>query len=163
MDILTPKGQRTVKQEDEAVEAFISKYPLYTYARTPKDKPSPVDAIIISDGVIKAVVETKCRNMTLQTLSTSFNNEWLVTGQKIEDGIQIAKGLCVPYIGFLYLVPDRKLLVIKIWDNGYSIPIRWDRTETQATVNGGMAMRVNAFLNISTATHVDVGITEQQQ
>lgn len=151
MDILTPKGQATVRQEEEAVAAFIARYPEFIYARTPKDKPSPVDAVLVKSGVVSAVVETKCRQMTASTLRSSFKSEWLVTGQKVEDGIQVAKSLCVPYVGFLYLVPDKLLLVAKIWDGEYKVPIRWEETETQATVNGGLATRVNAFINMSGA------------
>lgn len=154
MDILTPKGQVTVRQEEEAVAAFIARYPEYLYARTPKDKPSPVDAILVKNGVVSAVVETKCRNMTHAQLRFGFKCEWLVTGQKIEDGIQVAKSLCVPYVGFLYLVPDRTLLVVKIWDGDYKVKIRWEETETQATVNGGLATRVNAFINMTGATAI---------
>lgn len=154
MDILTLKGQITVMQEDEAVAAFVARYPEYSYARTPKDKPSPVDAILIRGGVISAVVETKCRNMSAETLRTSFKSEWLVTKQKIDDGIEIAKGLCVPYVGFLYLVPDKKLLFVRIWDGEYKVNIRWAETATQATVNGGVANRLNAFIDMSGATAV---------
>lgn len=154
MDILTPKGQTTVRQEEEAVAAFVARYPEFAYARTPKDKPSPVDAVLVKNGVVSAVVETKCRQLTALTLRGSFKSEWLVTGQKIEDGIQVAKSLCVPYVGFLYLVPDKVLLVAKIWDGEYKLPIRWEKTETQATVNGGLAIRVNAFINMDGATTV---------
>lgn len=156
MDILTPKGQVTVRQEDEAVRAFEARYRDYFYARTPKDKPSPVDAILIRDGIVSAVVETKCRQMTLDTLTRSFKNEWLVTAEKIADGMDVARALCVPYVGFLYLVPDSLLLVVKIWDGDFAVPIRWEETLTQATVNGGVARRVNAFIDMSGATIVAV-------
>jgi hypothetical protein len=155
MDILTPKGQRTVREEDDAVDLFTRRFPQYAYARTPKDMPSPVDAILIKDGLISAVVETKCRQMTMETFVGAFKMEWLVTGQKIEDGVAIAKALCVSYVGFLYLVPDKTLLVAKVWDGDYITPIRWARTETQATVNGGIATRVNAFINMSKATEIN--------
>lgn len=154
MDILTPKGRETVREENEAVGLFTAKYPQFLYAKTPKDKPSPVDAILIKDGIVSAVVETKCRQTTEETLRTSFKNEWLITGQKIWDGVEASKLLCVPYYGFLYLVPDRTLLVIRIWDGDYTAPVRWAETETQATVNGGVAVRLNAFINMKNATEI---------
>ena len=153
MDILTPKGQKTVREEDEAVALFESKYHEYMYARTPKDRPCPVDAVITNATGVSGVVECKCRQMTLATLSTVFNWEWLVTGAKLTDGIAVAKALGVPFVGFLYLVPDKRLLIQKIWepDAGYAVPIRWQETETQATVNGGLAKRVNAFISMKQA------------
>lgn len=150
MDILTPKGQKTVEEENEAVALFEAAYPEYRYLRTPKDKPSPVDAVISHGAGVFGVAECKCRQMTLGTLSRTFNWEWLITGAKLTDGIAVAQALAVPFVGFLYLVPDKLLMVQRIWnpDAGYCVPIRWQETETQATVNGGKALRVNAFIDM---------------
>lgn len=157
MDILTPKGQKTVEEEDEAVALFEKAYPSYRYLRTPKDKPSPVDAVISNEMGISGVAECKCRQMTLATLSDTFKWEWLVTGAKLTDGIAVAEALAVPFVGFLYLVPEKRLLIQRIWepDYGYCVPVRWEETETQATVNGGKATRLNAFINMREAKMIE--------
>jgi hypothetical protein len=155
MDILTPKGQKTVEEEDDAASLFEAAYPGYLYIRTPKDKPSPVDAIIARDGVATAVAECKCRHMTLDRLKFGFKWEWLVTNQKIVEGVQASNLLSIPYVGFLFLLPERVLLMQKIYDpdkDAFIPSMRIERTMTQATVNGGVANRVNAFIDMSGAT-----------
>lgn len=157
LDILTPKGMATVKEENEAARLFEAEYPNFLYLRTPKDSPSPVDAVIANKRQILCVIECKCRQMTLKTLAGKFSWEWLVTGAKLTDGIAVAEALSVPFAGFLYLVPEKRLLIQRIWGpkTGYCATIRWDKTETQATVNGGIAMRMNAFINMQNATIID--------
>ena len=157
LDIETPKGQETLAQENEAVEIFEEWFPGYHYLRTPKDSPSPVDAVIGHKGNIVSVVECKCRLMALSTLREQFNNEWLVTYQKLKEGIAIASALHVPYTGFLFVLPERKLLIQKIWvpGKGYIPKVRSEVTKTQATVNGGLANRLNAFIDMSEAQVYD--------
>lgn len=123
------------------------------YVQTPKNKPAIVDALLI-DTEVKAVVETKCRQATLETFRESFQSEWLVTWSKIQEGIKIAEGLNVPFVGFLYLVKSKDLLIQRIFENGKMIPtVRLCTTETQATINGGTALRTNAYIDMSNAIH----------
>lgn len=152
MDILSPKGQTTLPDEQRAKEIFLISYPKYRYVETPKDRPADVDAFLVLDDCIKAIVETKCRyDCDLEKFRGSYGNEWLVTFDKLEKARSIAKGLCVKVVGFLYLKQSDVLLVQELVDaNGLYVPsIRIDPTTTQATINGGTATRTNAYIDMS--------------
>jgi hypothetical protein len=154
MDILTPKGQRTACDERVAAEIFRVCTGC-SYVHTPKDKPAKVDAVIVSQvGQMVGVVETKCRyGLTRQQLRHGWNDEWLVTMEKLDEGREAARLLGVPLFGFLFLVEEARLLtkVIASPEGQYCCKLRVDQTETQATVNGGKATRANAFVDMSDA------------
>jgi hypothetical protein len=155
MDILSAKGQRTLPDEQRAKEIFLLAYPKYHYVETPKDRPADIDAFLILDSSIKAVVETKCRyDCDLEKFKRAYSNEWLVTFDKIEKARTIAKSLCVRVVGFLYLKQSDVLLVQEIVNaDGLYVPsIRLDATTTQATINGGTATRTNAYINMDNAS-----------
>jgi hypothetical protein len=146
LDIATPRGQRTLADE-QIVAAWLESRGT-KYIQTPKDKPAKVDAILVRDGAIFAVAETKCRyGMNLKTLRHQFDNEWLVTEAKIKEASQIAAGLCVPLVGFLYLVDDDTLLSVNL----FNAPRRVANTQTQRTVNGGSIIRANAYIKMDHA------------
>lgn len=154
MDILTDKGQKTVEQELRAIEIFWQHNPALSYRHTPKDKPAIVDAIITKDDEVTALVETKCRNVLYEDfLEHPFKKEWLITKSKVDSAVTVARALCVPLRGFLYLVPSDILLVVKITDSR-GRPIadkRVESTRTQRTVNGGSIVRENYFIDMSRA------------
>lgn len=153
LDVLTPKGQETVAQEDEAASLLFAHRQI-RYVRTPKDGPAAVDAVLTHDAHgLCAVAEMKCRQMTHEGLIQDYDGEWLITYDKVLKLCDAARLLGVPGMGLLYLVPDRILLTIKICDhNGeLSQQLIVKRTPTQATVNGGQAMRVNAYVPMHTA------------
>jgi hypothetical protein len=146
LDINTPLGQKTLLDEQK-VAAWL-KHKGVDYVQTPKDEPAKVDAVLVKDGALFGVAETKCRySLSLDKLQTRFNNEWLVTEAKIKDGTQIAIGLCVPFVGFLYLVDDDTLLVTNL----LTTPRRTAETQTRRTVNGGTVVRLNSYISMSSA------------
>ena len=97
MDILTPKGQETLKHEERALEIIG-----LPYIETPKDEPADVDGFIY-DEAIRCVYEVKCRNVTAEQIIKW--GSWLITQDKVYRGSRIAKSLCVPFVGILYLIP----------------------------------------------------------
>jgi hypothetical protein len=155
VDILTAKGQQSLSDE-RVVAQWVESHFQFQYIETPKDSPALIDAILIgsTSNELKGVIETKCRyKLTLEQFKTSFKNEWLVTWDKVHNAIQIANSLGVPCFGFLYLVNDKYLLIQKLSEpNGkLNVKIRLETTETQATINGGKAIRTNAFIDMSSA------------
>lgn len=152
MDILTPKGQVTLRHEQRAAEIFEKAFGAH-YVSTPKDQPASVDAMILHNEKIRGVVETKCRGMDLSQFQGRFESQWLITLDKLERGRELAAGLGVPFFGLLYLIPDDTILFQKLsdqrgeWVGKLSI----ERTMTQATVNGGLASRVNAYVDMAAA------------
>lgn len=147
LDILTPRGQVSLADE-QAVARWFNGFPSCQYIQTPKDSPAAVDAVLVEHGKIIGVAETKCRyGLTLAKFQNEFGNEWLITWEKVRIGLEMARGLCVPLFGFLYLVDDQTLLVQEL-----SVGIlRRDFTATQKTINGGVAVRENAFIRMTDA------------
>lgn len=153
LDILTEKGQETVKQEAEAVELFMSQAEGWEWKHTSKEGTAIVDGLLFKDGVLSGVVETKCRTCDSSTFKNQFHNEWLITYQKVEDAKRCAALLHVPLYGFLYLTPSKTLLMEKITDSDgqFVCQFRVEQTTTQRTVNGGSAVRSNAFISMKNA------------
>jgi hypothetical protein len=154
LDILSKKGQKTLEQERQAIEIWHSHVPDWVYNETPKDSPSPVDAIITNGGCCRAVVETKCRDMSEDMFSNTFDKKWLVTFDKILKAKDIADSLQIPFLGFLYLTKSNCLIWQKLWtpNKGWLIEIDVRKTKTQATVNGGEIYRDNAYIDMKDAT-----------
>lgn len=152
LDILTPRGQQTVRDLNDAVALWEVCNPGWKVSMLPPSRESAIDGFLIKpDGEIAAGIEAKCRyGVTLDGLRTTFGNEWLVTMRKLTTAWNVCSALCVPLVGFLYLVDERVLLTKRIVDDGgdFCAEFRCDRTETQRTVNGGTAMRGNAFIRM---------------
>lgn len=155
LDINTPKGQVTLAQEQELIAKLLYGKEGYQVIQTPKKEPSDVDGFMCKGNEIVMVMENKCRDMTKEQLM-KWGNEWLVTYEKIVKGASVCKQLKVPFYGFLYLVPDKVALSIRLADkDGNFLPkIRIERTETQETVNGGKVTRTNAYINMDLAKEI---------
>ena len=115
--------------------------------------PAPVDGVMVdTEGEMIFVYETKCRDIDLHQL-----REWgayLITYDKIERGISICRSLGIDFRGFLYLVPEQILMIVKIWDykTREDCIMKIEETRTQATVNGGSIVRLNAYVDVSNGT-----------
>ena len=161
LDVNTARGQSTLREEQQAVELFRSRYKHVHYVETPKAGAATIDALLVKDGgLLCGVVETKCRQMTRSELN-GYGGEWLVTWDKIDGARRIAAGVGVPLFGFLYLVPDRTLLVVNIADSSGALTrsIRVEATKTQRTVNGGSIVRNNAYITTGDAHAITAGST----
>lgn len=149
LDINTPKGQKTVKEEKEMLK-YISKCFNIKIKITKKNKPYPHDGVILNPETNKiiGVFESKNRQITLQELENW--GSWLITYEKIEKCRQIAKKHNVPLYGFLGIEKDKLVMYWKITDNegNYLFDFIHHNSKTQATVNGGEANRDNAYLSI---------------
>lgn len=161
LDINTPRGQQTLTDEQKAVAIFNAKHPDFMYVHTDKRTMAKADALLVKDGALAGLVLTSCRyRCTVQTFELNWNYEWLVTWRKIALGAWLAKHLQTPLYGFLYVVDSDVLLIQPLYSptrpepDRWRTPIRTDMTETQATVNGGLALRRNAFIKIDKATQL---------
>lgn len=153
LDITTPRGRIAANDQHAALDILRSAWPSVQIVETSDMDRAHVDAIAVKDGIASAVFEVKSRDMTEAQLK-KFGDEWLVTFEKVLTGINVAYSLAVPFFGLLYLVPDKKLMLVKIADkDGKSCcKFRVETTETQATCNGGLALRANAFIDMNGAT-----------
>ena len=151
LDINTERGQKSLKDERYLAEWFEDRFG-FEWVETPKDQPAAVDALAIKDKTVEVVIEVKCRyDMDIARLARN-NYEWLVTWDKVQKTMSIANALGVPSIGILYMVNSGEVLIQQLSRNGLLIPnIRLATTETQATINGGTALRVNAYIDMRNA------------
>jgi hypothetical protein len=156
LNINTPLGQESLAHEQELCAA-IARETKYRVVQTPKWEAAAVDGFLCTGSEVCGLIENKCRNLTLAQLR-QWGNEWLITHDKLVRGAALAKALKVPFFGVLYLVPDGIALSIRLTDKeGNLLPnIRLERTETQATINGGRKVRTNAYVNMQGAKHIQV-------
>lgn len=153
MDILTEKGQKTLLDEKNAIEIFLKNNSSFGVVETPKNKPSDFDLILTKGYRVIGIVETKCRyDCDMDRFSKEYKNQWLLTFDKLIKMKSFTDAMKVDAIGFLYLVPSKALLVKTIIHNGeFVIPFHVRNTFTKRSVNGGSALRTNAYIDMSNA------------
>lgn len=148
LDIATPKGQKSLRDE-QIVARWFNRKEGYVYAQTSKDSPVKIDAFLIKYGNLIGLAETKCRyDIDFHGFKTKYKNEWLITAEKVESSLKLAEQFCVPLYGFLYLVRDDVLLIINLSE----AKMYKDFTETQKTINGGKIVRENSFVSMENAS-----------
>jgi hypothetical protein len=149
LDINTPKGQVSLVNERYVIDIIKKRWTQFNIdiIETNKERESRIDNLIIKENELVGLAEIKCRNMTL-TQMNDWGDSWLVTNQKIIDGAKISELLAVPFLGFLYLIPDDIVLYWKITDDKgkYLFDFEIKNTKTQTTCNGGQIYRDNAYL-----------------
>lgn len=150
LDINTPKGQESLKQEIEMLK-YISKCWDVKIKTTPKNGSSPYDGVMLKNEKIIGIFESKNRNIEIDQYDT-----WLITYNKLEECKNIAKKMNVPFYGFLGLELSNVVACFKITNsNGeYLFDFEHKVTPTQATVNGGEALRDNAYLPFKYCVYV---------
>lgn len=151
LDINTERGQQSLSQERVLIRSVQAAYSDIYFIETNKNAPAQIDGFMVRDEEIIGVYESKCRNMNVEQMNR-FNDEWLVTFEKILNGAELSKRLYVPFYGLLYLTKEPIGVILKITDErGNILPrVRIEQTTTQKTVNGGSIVRTNAYIDIST-------------
>jgi len=151
MDILTPKGQKSLEYERKMLEklrqSICKKHKNSSMLiETNKDMDAKIDGLIVKDNELSGIFESKCRNISLMELMNY--GSWLITFDKILDGKRLSEMLRVPYLGFLYLIKDDIVMYWKITDKYGNFLFDFDvrNTTTQKTINGGKIKRTNAYL-----------------
>jgi hypothetical protein len=155
MDINTPRGQSALAYEHECIEAFCNLYPDYHFLETDKNEPAAIDGFFYlhKRNWVDCAVEVKTRDMTTEQLMCDYGNEWLVSYDKILKGQHLSELICTPFVGMLYLIPEKKILTIKLTDNRGKFLVDFDvrKTKTQECINGGEKIVNNAFIPMDTA------------
>jgi len=152
MDVLSEKGRKSLNLEREAIAVFCMANPEYRFIETPKNRPAAVDGVFMKDGELNAVVEVKVRKMTRERLR-ELGDTWLVTMDKLERGRMASALLRVPFVGLLYLLPEKRLFSLPVTKQNGEWALEFERRETitQRTINGGSVKRENAFLPLEQA------------
>lgn len=157
LDIHTKKGQEALANELWVMRVLNGMRLNFRLIGTDKDTASKIDGFIVKtdadgDEVLAGIYEAKTRNMTLKQLAT-YGNTWLITTSKVHAARIMSERLKVPFYGFLHLVPENLVLIVKITDNRgkYIVQITEKKTKTQRTVNGGEKVRLNSFIDVTGA------------
>jgi hypothetical protein len=152
LDVLTPRGRQTVADLQRGVSLWESANPGWRYAATPDTTAAAIDGLLVDPGgTTRAIVEAKCRyDVTVEQFVSQYKNEWLITMAKLTTACDAARLLCVPLVGFLYLVKSDVLLSQRIADDEGTFVARFwcAPTKTRKTCNGGTACRSNAYINM---------------
>lgn len=156
LDIATPLGQATLAHERKLIAAFHRTYPPYLYVETDKTRDAVNDGVIVrrKDNTMLAVVESKCRDMTVENLYEDWCGEWLITWRKVKECSLLARAMRVNLTGMLYCLKSNVVLMKQLYDGNKDVwltDFRTANTETQRTVNGGRVVRENAFINMENA------------
>ncbi len=156
LNVLTPNGK---KYEDDTRKVLydISKKLGIDFCFFPVESPSFVDGFILKQDMLLSVFEAKFRNASFSDGSMVFQgkkySDYLITATKIDDGIRIAKKNKLNYHIFVILADSQHLLSFKIYDflKNETIKHKRTKTKTQFGANGGIANRVNVFIDIKLA------------
>ena len=113
LDVTTPKGLETLEQERVELSILKSRYPLLTFAHTPKDRESAVDGAIIEGDQWVGLFLSSCRNLTRNQLK-GFGNDVILTYKKMHKAVDLAERSCIPVFGYFFLIPERLVMVVKV-------------------------------------------------
>ena len=104
------------------------------------------DRLFVRDGKSVCIAEIKTRNMSL--LKLQMFGSYLISYHKIDRGVLLSSLLHVPFMLFVYLIESDDIVYWTISDSEGKEACTYvvQQTETQATCNGGQALRENAYL-----------------
>jgi len=144
LDSETEMGQLYIQQES-LVSDHISKLTQAEAVRLGSNT-THADRLFIRDGKSVCIAEIKTRNMSMLQLE-KFGS-YLISYHKIDRGVLLSSLLHVPFMLFVYLIESDDIVYWTISNEegrevcSYVV----EQTSTQATCNGGEALRENAYL-----------------
>ncbi len=156
LDCESPLGIEYMKHQYAAMTRLNKLGYLCIATKNPDDK---TDIFIAKKGVdghlrMYGMAEIKSRAtaggqmLTIEYLKQ--HGGYLITNDKLSVGQQLSFMMNIPFFVIVNLIYENKLLVWKITDDKGNFLDQFPRkrTKTRATVNGGEANRLNAFLQI---------------
>jgi hypothetical protein len=147
LDCNTANGRRYINYQHLCLQSFCTEKNV-SFVPTVDTSEADVDAVLWRKHIV-GVAEVKTRNMTFTELSRF--GSYLITYAKLTKLCSVAKALHCPGLLIVYLIPDNRTIWWKICDKtgDFLFNPKIERTETQATCNGGTAIRYNAYLPLS--------------
>lgn len=119
---VTKRGRASLGQQAEVLRAVAETWALEVW-QTPPELAADVDAIFARDGVVVAVAEVKARDMGADDLM-EFGS-YLVTADKLQRGMAVAKALRVPFLLIVGLMRDERVVYWKISDENGEPRAKW--------------------------------------
>lgn len=156
LDVNTPRGRRAEEMIRETIIKLETDNRKFFWF--PNSNHFQIDGFITSDQKITGIFEGKFRHAGIKDNLLLFQDktysEYLITAQKIDDGVSLAKKMCIDYFLMVGLSLSNSVIVFKIFDyaTGSIIPHERRNTRTRKTINGGSVIRENAYINLSNST-----------
>jgi len=156
LDCNTPIGQIYIGTQ-LSCHARIEKALNCEIICTDTESSSKIDALMVKEKKLVGLAEVKSREMSFNLISKKlmFNgigcDSYLITYEKLENLRNLCKIFNVSGFLFVSLLLDGKIAVWNICDaNGnFCVKMKKEKTKTQATCNGGIAFRENAYLSLN--------------
>ena len=156
-DCATPKGQVAIGHERRLAHQMAARWNadvFFTGVGVETDT-AVVDAAFSRHGVLMAVAEIKWRGESL-TLDTLRNlDSYLIKHRKLQRGLVVARLLHAPLVLIVGLADCTVWWKVAEADGSWCEHPHVARTRTQRSINGGTALRWNAYVSLS-RMHVEV-------
>lgn len=155
LHVNTPKGKAAEHAVRKAVLRLQKKG--QTFAWFPDNNYSPIDGFIVHDNTVIAIFECKIRDMAYDNGCLTFQDKsydlLILSESKILNGTEMARQMQVDFFLIAYLSNSDHYLIYKLYDNRRNKVIDYEKkdTYTRANINGGEALRSNAFLKVRLA------------
>jgi hypothetical protein len=159
MDAMTPLGRTALQQAERALRSIEDFYNgAVKFVPFADHQPADVDGFVMKKGIVTGIYEIKARDMSAADLFSKFRGEWLISHDKLAKALVLCRSLRVNFTGFVVLIPDGIVLAQTIYEADGSSPCgyRVEQTDTRATVNGGKASRLNAYVPMLVANQYRV-------
>ena len=141
----TPKGRFWIHEQHATVRACCVLFRCDA-VETRDDTEAVLDVLFFRAGTLAAVAEVRNRPMALAALRA--HGSYLVTFRKLVRGWLLAEQHCVPFVLVVGLTDAIVHWQISDKEGNWQAACRIARTWTQATANGGRAVRANAYLDL---------------
>ena len=106
-----------------------------------------IDGIATKNNEVTHIVEFESRNESLASMERF--GTYLISYDKIMNGIDMSRMMCVPFILIVYLIKDGVVMGVELGDEyGVAVPMEIKETRTQKSIEGGQAIRRNAYIDI---------------
>lgn len=160
LDCNTKKGRVALKDQRIAVDAVLRHLSEERISAVHTVEPAKVDCFFVTpEDEMFAVAEVKTRyDLTIEKLQGEFSNTWLISADKLKAMQTVCILTNVIGYGILYLKDSSLLLMIQLYDATGMPVMRWNERETvtQANINGGEALRWNAYIPMGTSEIIPV-------
>lgn len=156
LDCTTRRGRFAIVHQLSILTACAKAWDAQ-FVETPHDRESPVDALFTRRGRVVSVAEVRSRcddanggGCALSLADLRGMGSYLVTFDKLVKGRVLSAALCVPYVLIVGLKDRIVYWTVTDAKGEWLVPLATRRTKTRATVNGGSAVRMNAYLDLKT-------------
>lgn len=152
LDSETDEGRLRLVKQYAALDRFLAAYP-HEYDDCLSTTPTcRVDGVLTHEGRVVAVAEVRSRQSSLATLRA--RGSYLLTAEKLYALRDLSRLLACRAILIAYL-EDALVWWLVADDGEYRVRFTEDHTETQATVNGGRIVRLNAYIALDAMVVVE--------